>query len=422
MRRHLAFAAGAALLAASAGQAGAQEGSWRPSSRFDLGIYAGGALTSSWYETRTVVVGGGNVTENDDEEGQKPGYSPAFGAMATWWVMPKVGLRLHGAYVPMRVPSSFGAFENAGDRKFYALNTYLYDLDLVLRPWAGNGDVSRWLSSVYLFAGGGGLTVDVAGDGPGAGPGGGCEPGTLANAACLPYEREAATVGQGSFGAGIDLIPLTRSLAVFGELGGHVYDSPVHVGDSWVGPVTVPTGSTVRVADDRTALTGRLALGLKLMFGMAEPPMVAVTPPPMPPEVPMAPTPPADDVRSIRVCVVEGGMLREVEAMYDATRGDTTAMGRPFGQAYPSMTGYAAGAPWYINNDAMDFGGSRYVKFGLPRVVGVTEVARLGEFQGVSVFAEPGATGTPDVVYVPVRPGCEVQAYQREQKVRTVRG
>ena len=62
------------------------------------------------------------------------------------------------------------------------------------------------------------------------------------------------------------------------------------------------------------------------------------------------------------------------------------------------------------------------MRFGLPRVVSPTDVARTGEYQGIGVFTDASATGTPDVVYVPVRPGCEFQPYQYEVPARGVRG
>ncbi|HYW05999.1 MAG TPA: hypothetical protein VE913_03530, partial [Longimicrobium sp.] len=65
---------------------------------------------------------------------------------------------------------------------------------------------------------------------------------------------------------------------------------------------------------------------------------------------------------------------------------------------------------------------TRYVKYGLPRVLGVSEVSRVGEFQGVSLFAETGMTGRPEVIYVLVRPGCEFQPYNIEIKASGVRG
>ena len=139
----------------------------------------------------------------------------------------------------------------------------------------------------------------------------------------------------------------------------------------------------------------------------------AIQPPPPMPE-PMVPA-------TISVCVVENGMLRNVEAQYASATGDTTVAGRPFGQAYPATAGYAAGAGWYIQGEPIMLDRRRYVKFGLPRVLGVNEVARMGEYQGVPVFAEAGMT-RPEVVYVAIRPGCEFQPYQTEVKSGAVRG
>jgi hypothetical protein len=119
---------------------------------------------------------------------------------------------------------------------------------------------------------------------------------------------------------------------------------------------------------------------------------------------------------------VQGGALTEVTARYNTASGDTTYQGRPFSQAFPATTGYAAGATWYINNEPITVNGRRYVRYGLPRVLGVSEVTRSADYQGVTVFAEAGATGTPEVLYVPVRPGCEFQPYQLEVKAGGVRG
>jgi hypothetical protein len=101
---------------------------------------------------------------------------------------------------------------------------------------------------------------------------------------------------------------------------------------------------------------------------------------------------------------------------------DTFVNGQAFSTAYPATTGYAAGATWYINNEPITVNGRRYVKYGLPRVLGVNEVTRTADFMGVPVFAEAGATGTTEVLYVPVRPGCEFQPYQLDVKVGGVRG
>jgi len=242
MNGKVSAALGLVLLAGAAAPAAGQEMHTVRAPRTELGIYVGGSATSRWYDAYTATVSGGAVTARTAEQAFKPGYAPIAGLVASYWITPAVGLRLHGAYAPMRVPSfstgAFDLFDNAGDRQFYAVNTYLYDLDLVLKPFVTSTTAGDRLASVYLFAGGGGLTANVAGKG-------GCEPGTFANGACLPRDARDATVGQGTAGAGMNLLHLGSSAAVFGELAAHVYDSPVHVGDDWFGPVMAPVGSTV---------------------------------------------------------------------------------------------------------------------------------------------------------------------------------
>jgi hypothetical protein len=415
MRRllpRLALVVACCATAATAAQA--QDGTGRQVSRFDLGVYAGGALTSAWYDSRTVTLNATpNPTENDDEESFAPGAGGAFGALANFWFTPTLGIRVHGAYLPMQLPRADGAFEGLGERSKFVLNSYVYDLNLTMRPFVmGN---SPLMSSMYLFVGGGGLTVDAVGTDRTA-----CEPGVRQAGACLPLRPRYATVGQGNAGLGFSLIPL-GPVSLFTEAGVHVYDSPVHVGDEWVGITTARTGSRVAVADDRVAATGRLVLGLKMMFGnLLPPPPVVVPPPPVEPPPPPPVAPPAvNPMRDIQVCVVENGMLRNMTVQYNTQTGDTTMNGQRFS---PSMTGYAAGATWFINNEPVMVMGRRYVKYGLPRVLGVNEVTRVGEYQGVSVFAETGATGTPEVLYLPVRAGCEFQPYQTEIKAGAVRG
>ena len=387
----------------------------RQVSRFDLGVYAGGSLTSAWYDSRTVTLNATpQPTENDDEEGYAPGFGGAFGAIANFWFTPMLGIRAHGAYLPMQLPRSDGAFEGAGERNRFVNNTYVYDLNLVLRPFVMR---SGLLSGMYAFVGGGGLTVDVAGEDRTA-----CLRADATRGACLPLRPKYASVGQGNGGFGFDLIPL-GPVSLFTEAGVHVYDSPVHTGDEWVGRVTARTGDRVAIADDRVAVTGRLVLGLKAMFGNLLPPPAPIVIPPPPPMVepapPPPPPPPPNPMRDVQVCVVENGMLRNMTVQYNTQTGDTMMNGQRF---TPSTAGYAAGASWFINNEPVMMMGRRYVKYGLPRVLGVNDVTRVGEYQGVSVFAETGATGTPEVLYVPVRPGCEFQPYQTEVKAGAVRG
>lgn len=122
----------------------------------------------------------------------------------------------------------------------------------------------------------------------------------------------------------------------------------------------------------------------------------------------------------IRVCVLdEDGVLRQVVATYDTESADTTVSGLPFSIRYPqSKAPYAARQPWYINNERIEFSGGLYEKYGLPRVLGVDDVERGGWYRDVPVFFEAGVSGTPEVVYIPVRHGCEVQPYMRSGEAR----
>ena len=403
MKRLTTSALTAAVLAVGVGEAQAQDDMMmgRRASAFEIGIYGGGAYTTSWFATPGTAQGG------DEDIDWAPGLSPIFGATAAFFFTPSLGLRLHGAYMPQELPQEEGVFERDG----YLVNGYLYDLDLVFRPWIATGN--GWMADTYFFLGGGGATTNIAGEAPH--PGCAAVANWRANGICMSVNPTISTTGMGVLGVGSTFMPL-MGLGLFGELAVHGYDSPAHGPDE---------DNTTFRGEDRFTFTPRLVLGLKAMFGNLIPPPPAPILPPPPPVVEVTPPPPPPvvvDTRDIQVCVVEGGMLRNVTATYNTRTADTTYQGRRFSEAFPATTGYAGGATWYINTEPMMLNGRRYVKYGLPRVLGVNEVTRVGEFQGVSVFAETGATGTPEVVYVPVRTGCEFQPYQLEVKAGAVRG
>ncbi|HEX2188011.1 MAG TPA: hypothetical protein VHG51_03885, partial [Longimicrobiaceae bacterium] len=110
----------AAVAAASATQVQAQDMMMRRASLFDLGIYAGGAWTSSWFEI--------------GDEGYQVGLSPVFGAHATYWASPSFGVRLNGTYMPAGLPQGDTDLDT-GDESDWAMNNWFYDLNLVFRPW-----------------------------------------------------------------------------------------------------------------------------------------------------------------------------------------------------------------------------------------------------------------------------------------------
>ncbi|HEU0015920.1 MAG TPA: hypothetical protein VFQ45_19740 [Longimicrobium sp.] len=396
MRRLATSALAALLLAGTGGVAQAQD-DLRVASMFELGVYGGGAWTTDWFET------GG-------EDGWAPELSPIFGVVASYFVTPTFGLRVHGAYMPQNLPEN----EDAGvdfDSN-WAVNGWLYDLDLVFRPWIATGN--GMMASTYFFLGGGGATTNIAGEG--------VYPGCLpvaqwaANDICVSNRPSLSTTGMAVAGLGADLFPL-GPVGLFTELAVHGYDSPAHAGEG--------RGE----GEDKITFTPRLVLGLKAAFGnliepvvIPPPPPVVVPPPPVVVPPPPVVVPPPVTTQTISVCVVTDGMLQNVSATYNTATGDTTVNGQPFSVAYPTGSQYAANATWFINNDVIVVNGRRYAKYGLPRVLGTTEVSRTADYQGVGVFTEAGATGATEVIYIPVRPGCEFQPYQLEIKTGAVRG
>jgi hypothetical protein len=148
-------------------------------------------------------------------------------------------------------------------------------------------------------------------------------------------------------------------------------------------------------------------------------------PAPVPPAaapLPSAPEPPVI-VDPILVCVVVDGRMEDVAVEYDTRTGDTTVAGRPFSEVYPLADGYAANAAWYVENEPIVFTrGRRHVKYGLPRVLGRSDLTPVGEYRGVSVFAEAGAAEPYRVLYVLTRPGCEFQPYMDTADYGAVRG
>lgn len=391
MKRLFAIATAAAV-AVGASEAEAQ-------SRFDLGIYGGYTWNTPWYQ----------IESTDQSYGISA--SPIFGAQTTYWATPTFGVRLNGGFMPSRFPHNDDSPIVA---EGYPLNNYLVDLDLMFRPFtASTGDL---MSSVYLWLGGGTFFTDVAGDPtPPAGTEYVCVPAYRPVGACLSYEPGYASVGQGTIGIGADLMALTSGIGLYGEIGAHGYDSPMHTRDD----DNLPAGQ----ASDEFAITTRGVLGLKVGFGSFAPPVVAVPPPaprPTPPPPAPAPAPPAAPAeRQIQFCVIQNGQLQNVTASFRPATNDTVVGGRPLSQAYPATApNYAAGANWFVQSDTLAFNNGTWVKFGVTRVIQPPQLQRVGETNGTPLFAEAGRQAPFDVVYVPVRPGCEFQPYQPRAAIR----
>ena len=390
MKRLLTSAAAAAMLVAGTGSgAQAQE---RTPPVFELGVYGGISYTTNWF----------SIGDN----GYRLGFNPAFGAAATFWATPRLGVRVHGAYIPSGLPDTGDdSIDETGGN--YPQNNYLADLDLVFRPWMTSS--SNLMSSAYVFLGGGALWSNVGGDPSNGGDFYTCVDQFYPGGVCLAEQPGYAAVGQGNVGIGWDWIALTPGIGVFTEVAVHGYDSPAHVFND-------------QNAEDKFSFTPRASLGLKLGIGGSTPEPVVVLPPPPAPTPP--PPPPAPVTQAIRVCVVQGGALQDVEATFNPSTGDTTvtSSGQAFSTAYPATAPtYAASETWYINNDSISLNDRQYVRYGTTRILTPGTLTSAGTVNGVGVFAETGATSPFDVIYVPVRPGCEFQPYQQRARVR-VRG
>jgi hypothetical protein len=129
-----------------------------------------------------------------------------------------------------------------------------------------------------------------------------------------------------------------------------------------------------------------------------------------------------DGEREIQTCVVENGALRVVSAAIDRSTGDTLVDGRAFRDVFADTAGYAADRPWFINNEPITWDRRVYTKFGPPRIVSPSQLRRGGEHDGVMFFIEANAGATPEVIFVPTRPGCEFHRYQWERTTGGVRG
>jgi hypothetical protein len=407
MRRYVGSAMAAAVVLMGVGSGlQAQDVAGDRAGRVDLGIYAGYMHNTPWATTALGDLG-------------PSVHNPAFGGMITFWMSPSFGFRTHAAYLPH-------AWGYRGDppantpitimpefaERGRSVDTWFYDLSLVARPFAAQGG---FVGKTYLFAGGGAVTSFARGSE-------GCREPGISQSVCLSRDWSIATVGQGTAGLGLELLPLGRHFGIYAEAGIHGHSGPEHTGIGFTG---VPEPETTT---DEFVLSTRAVLGLRITPGrraVVEP----VAPPPAPtpaPPPPVAPTPPAE--RTIQVCVIQDGQLRMVEATFVPATNDTVIVrdGQRvrFAQAYPTGPTFAAGADWFVAGEAIRFQNRTYNRFGLPRVMTPPQdqLTRVGEHRGVPLFAAPGAATPAQVLYVPIRPTCEFQPYQLEEVTRRVRG
>ena len=119
------------------------------------------------------------------------------------------------------------------------------------------------------------------------------------------------------------------------------------------------------------------------------------------------------------VCVIQNGQLQTVSAMFQPTSQDTMIGNQQFATVHPTTApNYAAGSSWFVQQDTMAFNNGTWVKFGVTRVIQPPQLQRVGDNMGTPLFAEAGRAAPYEVLYVPVRPGCEFQPYQPREVIR----
>jgi hypothetical protein len=140
-----------------------------------------------------------------------------------------------------------------------------------------------------------------------------------------------------------------------------------------------------------------------------------------------APRPPADylALRDTAVCVVDRSSqrgLRTLGAKVGASGVVVFSDGavRPLESVHPVgvIAGYAGREPWLTRGDPISFDGRRYSRVGGERRIGEQLLERVGEHQGILLFAGHEDPAPRDALYVPTAPGCIFQGFVREDLIR----
>ena len=200
-------------------------GGFPASGQVSVGVYGGVGFNTPWFST----AGG-------DDFGV--GTAPMVGLTLTDWIAPSVGVRAHVAYMRTGFPEH-GEVPGIDSK----INNFLYDADLLLRPFPSNP--APLPSSLYALIGVGAITSNTEG-GTTADPACVFAAAYLANGACV--KDDAQTKVQGVLGVGADLAPLGSFGALFAEAAVHGHAAPVEVAGG---------------AKDKFVLTPRLSLGVK---------------------------------------------------------------------------------------------------------------------------------------------------------------
>lgn len=419
--------------------------------KWDFGVNGGWShYTSSLDEDETGLA--------DETPGAEVHWSSGWlvGSQLTFWLSPKLGLRLNGRYADRELDGS----EIDNTNWVTSTNMWGATADLMFRFKAPAPEFTKMEMLPYLALGLGAkwhngaedqfTCVDQTNSFN-------CSPftnGTGAQRRGFAFGEENAIAGL--IGLGADW-RLARNFSIRTEINDQIFKPQFHT-------ATIPaTGTTWQVSEDNIAdLTHELGfqIGLHFLGGVAAPPVVAVAPPPPPPA---APPPAAPEVRrdQISVCVIDptapGGIRMQTATVIE--RRDTVIMvggqERPFRSSIGNVM-VANNANWYVQGQPLTMKvGTRNVEFttyGSPRMIEATDLAYMGTVNGYPVYADKdeveevieeinelnrARAGTDlgqileeqrelddelddvKILYVPMyATGCTFQAVQRQEEVR----
>lgn len=159
-----------------------------------------------------------------------------------------------------------------------------------------------------------------------------------------------------------------------------------------------------------------LQAGLSFILGEREVERVVELPAPPPDTVIVTRevAPPMPQGTPTQICIATG----ENVTVYLTPQGDTLVGPNrvsvsTLGPGVAFAGEYAAGRPWFDSDAPIEFEEREYVQSGGEVGLDCSNIMRVGDFDGVPLFADVGAASPYETLYVPVRPGVW-QAYQTD--------
>ncbi len=183
-------------------------------------------------------------------------------------------------------------------------------------------------------------------------------------------------------------------------------------------------GGAYYISEDRESLPAprpsgvnmNLQAGLSVMFRGRDVERVVQLPAPPPDTVVVTRTqePELPQGTPTQLCLATG----ETVTVYVTPQGDTLVGPRrvsvsQLGAGVAFAGEYAAGRDWFVNDEPVAFQDRNYQKAGGEVSLNCANIMRVGEFGGVPLFADTGASSPYQRLYVPVRPGVW-QAYETD--------